>query len=74
MRPFGERRGFSRERVFRLSGASKGKGLERQYLNDALIYLQARALGANVLTGNIADFDLLNQLIPEIPIILYRQQ
>jgi hypothetical protein len=60
--------------LFRLSEASKGKGMERKYLNDALIYLQARALGANVLTGNIADFDLLNQLVPEVSIILYRRQ
>jgi hypothetical protein len=55
--------------LFRLSGASKGA----KYLNDALIYLQARGIGASVLTGNVGDFDFLNQLVPGVPIILYRQ-
>ena len=36
--------------LFRLSGAPKGAGHERKYLNDALIYLQARGIGASVLT------------------------
>ena len=59
--------------LFRLSGAPKGAGHERKYLNDALIYLQARSIGAGVLTGNVADFDFLNQLGPGVPVILYRQ-
>ena len=59
--------------LFRLSGAPKGAGLERKYLNDALVYLQARGIGASVLTGNVGDFDFLNQLGPGVPIILYRQ-
>lgn len=59
--------------LFRLSGAPKGAGHERKYLNDALIYLQARDIGASVLTGNVADFDFLNQLVPAVSIILYRQ-
>lgn len=59
--------------LFRLSGARKGAGHERKYLNDALIYLQARDIGASVLTGNVGDFDFLNQLVPGVPIILYRQ-
>jgi len=59
--------------LFRLSGAAKGAGHERKYLNDALIYLQARGIGASVVTGNVADFDFLNQLVPAVPIILYRQ-
>jgi hypothetical protein len=59
--------------LFRLSGAPKGAGHERKYLNDALIYLQARGIGASVLTGNVVDFDFLNQLVPGVPIILYRQ-
>jgi hypothetical protein len=25
------------------------------------------------LTGNVGDFDFLNQLVPGVPIILYRQ-
>lgn len=60
--------------LFRVSGLPKGAGHERRYLNDALIHLQAGVLGASVLTGNIADFDFLNQLMPEIPIVLYRRQ
>jgi hypothetical protein len=59
--------------LFRLSGAPKGAGHERKYLNDALIYLQARGIGASVLTGNVGDFDFLNQLVSGVPIILYRQ-
>jgi hypothetical protein len=59
--------------LFRLSGAPKGTGHERKDLNDALIYLQARGIGAGVLTGNVGDFDFLNQLVPRVPIILYRQ-
>jgi hypothetical protein len=59
--------------LVRLSGAPKGAGHERKYLNDALIYLQARGIGARVLTGNVGDFDFLNQLVPGVPIILYRQ-
>ena len=59
--------------LFRLSGAPKGDGHKRKYLNDALIFLQARGIGASVLTGNVADFDFLNQLVPGVPIILYRR-
>lgn len=57
--------------LFRLSGAPKDAGHERKYLNDALIYLQARGIGASILTGNV-DFDFLDQLAPGVPIILYR--
>jgi hypothetical protein len=60
--------------LFRLSGAPKGAGHDRKYLNDALIYLQGRDIGASVLTGNVGDFDFLNQLVPGVPIILYRQE
>ncbi len=33
-------------------------------LNDALIFLQAREVGAVVLTANIADFDVFQQIVP----------
>lgn len=56
--------------VFRLSGYSTGQ--ERACLNDALIYLQARKLGCTVLTRNAADFDRLQQLVPDGRILLYR--
>jgi hypothetical protein len=48
-------------------------GAERKCLNDALVYLQGRKLGWPVVTGNIKDFDLLNQLVPDGRILLYRK-
>ena len=42
-------------------------------LSLAATYLQARKLGCAVLTRNIGDFDLLNQLAPGGQILLYRQ-
>jgi hypothetical protein len=56
--------------MFRLG--SYAKGAERKWLNDALVYLQARKLGLPLLTGNHADFDILNQLVPDGRILLYR--
>jgi predicted nucleic acid-binding protein len=53
---------------------TKGYGKERQQacLNDALIYLQAARSGHAVVTRNVSDFDLLNQLAPRGRILLYR--
>jgi len=59
--------------LFRLSGLGSGQGHERKFLNDALLYLQARKLGCVVLTGNIRDFDFLNQLMPSGRLLLYRK-
>jgi hypothetical protein len=58
--------------LFRLSNLPKGEGYERRFVNDALVFLQARQLGASVLTGNVRDFDFLNQILPVGRIILYR--
>jgi hypothetical protein len=58
--------------LFRLSNLAKGEGRERRFINDALVFLQARQLGASVLTGNVRDFDFLTQLLPTGRIILYR--
>ncbi|MER8944510.1 hypothetical protein [Mesorhizobium sp. M0959] len=58
--------------VFRLSNLPKREGHERRFLNDALVFLQARQLGASVLTGNVRDFDFLTQVLPTGRIILYR--
>lgn len=55
----------------RVRGYARDQGLERKALNDALIYLQARKLGAIVLTRNVTDFDLLNQIEPQGRILLY---
>ncbi|MET3581990.1 putative nucleic acid-binding protein [Mesorhizobium robiniae] len=58
--------------LFRLGHLPKGEGHERRFLNDALIHHQAGLLGATVLTGNIRDFDYLNQLVPSVRVIFYR--
>jgi hypothetical protein len=49
--------------AFRLGGYQAGQ--ERKLLNDALLYLQALEHGLVVLSGNLQDFDLLNQIVPE---------
>jgi predicted nucleic acid-binding protein len=54
----------------RLTGFTRGQ--EQESLNDALILLQARSEGAVVLTENLADFDLLQQLVPETRVLFYR--
>jgi hypothetical protein len=46
---------------------------QQRRLNDALLYLQGRKFGWPVVTGNIADFDLLNQLVPDGRILVYRK-
>lgn len=56
--------------LFRQGGHSKGQ--EKECLNDALIYLQARTLGCAVLTANVRDFDFLNQLLPDGRVLFYR--
>jgi hypothetical protein len=58
--------------LFRLNRLPKGEGHERRFLNDALIFHQAGLLGATVLTGNVRDFDYLNQLVPSVRVIFYR--
>lgn len=58
--------------LLRLSRLPKGEGHERRFLNDALIFHQAGLLGATVLTGNIGDFDYLNQLDQSVRVIFYR--
>lgn len=56
----------------RLTNAPKNAGHERRFLNDALILLQARSMGAVVLTANIGDFDFLTQLVPDVSVLFYR--
>jgi hypothetical protein len=57
--------------LFRLSGLTPGRGHERKFLNDALLFLQARKLGCTILSGNVRDFDFLSQLVPTGRIVLY---
>ena len=42
-------------------------------LNDALIFLTALKHGCTVLTRNIRDFDLLQQIIPEGRVLFYNR-
>lgn len=54
----------------RIQGRSRSD--RRQILNDALIFATARKYGHTVLTRNIADFDLLQQLDPSGRVMFYR--
>ena len=60
-------------KALRLGRIPRGQDQERKLLNDSLIYLQARKVGAAVLTRNVRDFDLLEQLVPSGAVIVYRQ-
>ncbi len=43
-------------------------------LQDCVLFLQAQKLGLAVLTANVADYDVLLQLIPVGRALLYRRQ
>jgi len=57
--------------LFRLGGYQRGQ--ERACLNDALIFLQAQRLGCALLSANVRDFDLLDQLRPGGRVLFYRR-
>jgi predicted nucleic acid-binding protein len=61
-------------KALRLGRFPPGQGRERRLLNDSLIYLQARKVGAAILTRNVQDFDLLEQLVPSGTAIFYRRK
>lgn len=61
-------------KALRLGRIPPGQGQERRLLNDALIYLQARKVGAAVLTRNVRDFDLLEQLAPSGAVVFYGRE
>jgi len=48
------------------------KNQRRRVLNDALLYVTARQHGCTVLTRNVSDFDLLQQLDPSGRVLFYR--
>jgi predicted nucleic acid-binding protein len=56
--------------LFRLGGFQAGQ--EKTCLNDALIHLQARKAGLMLVTRNLRDFDLLDQLLPGGRLLFYR--
>jgi predicted nucleic acid-binding protein len=61
-------------KALRLGRIPRGQGQERKLLNDSLIYLQARKVGAAILTRNVRDFDLLEQLVRSGAVIFYGRE
>jgi predicted nucleic acid-binding protein len=61
-------------KALRLARIPPGQGQERKLLNDSLIYLQARKVGAAILTRNRRDFDLLEQLAPSGAVVFYGRE
>ncbi|NJO34220.1 MAG: type II toxin-antitoxin system VapC family toxin [Rhodospirillales bacterium] len=59
-------------KALRMGRIPPGQGQERKLLNDSLIFLQARKVGAAILTRNVRDFDLLEQLVPSGAAVFYR--
>ena len=49
------------------------KGTEGRLLCDALVFLTGKRSGFTVLTGNIEDFDLLRQVMPQASVFFYRR-
>ena len=66
-RAFGEA-GMLAGLTARLTGQSNSLAL----LNDAVLFLHAAEMGYDLLTGNIRDFDLFDQLLPGTGLLLYR--
>lgn len=56
--------------IHRLGGSQPGRELSA--LNDATPYLQALEQGYTALTGNIRDFDFLQQIVPAGRVLFYR--
>lgn len=50
-----------------------GFSVEQEGLDDALIVLQALAIGGTLLTANLRDFDILQQLVPGTHVMFYRE-
>jgi len=49
-----------------------GREQRRRVLNDALLFATARKYGCTVLSGNVRDFDLLQQLDPSGRVMFYK--
>ena len=43
-------------------------------MNDALLFATARKNGLTLLTRNVGDFDLLQQLDPSVSVLFYQQR
>ena len=57
--------------LFRLDGSQVGQ--EVAALNDATLYLQALARGQAVLTRNVREFDLMNQILSDGHVLFYER-
>jgi predicted nucleic acid-binding protein len=57
--------------LFRLGGLQSGQ--EVATMNDATLYLHALANGQIVLTRNVRDFDLMNQILPDGQVLFYER-
>jgi hypothetical protein len=66
-RAFGEA-GMLAGLATRLGGRVSGV----QLLNDALLFLQARDMSYALVSANLSDFDLFDQLLPGSGVLLYR--
>jgi predicted nucleic acid-binding protein len=49
-----------------------GREDRRRALNDALLFVTARKYGCTLLTRNVIDFDLLEQLDPFGSVLFYK--
>jgi len=56
--------------VTRLAGRRKDISL----LNDAMLFLQAAEMGCELLTGNVAEFDWFDQIVPGTGVMFYRKE
>jgi len=56
--------------VTRLAGRRKDILL----LNDAMLFLQAAEMGCELLTGNVAEFDWFDQIVPGTGVMFYRKE
>jgi predicted nucleic acid-binding protein len=54
----------------RLQGVDKSQ--RRRLMNDALLFVTARRHGCTLLTRNVGDFDLMQQLEPAGRVLFYR--
>jgi predicted nucleic acid-binding protein len=57
--------------LFRLCNLQAGQ--EIVALNDAIVYLHAMANGQTVLTRNLRDFDVMNQVLPDGRVLFYER-
>lgn len=55
-----------------LAGRMMRRPQTQRLLNDCALFLHARELGCTLVTANLSDFDILDQLLPGSPPLFYR--